>query len=358
MRSSGEPRPVDNADERQQMAGRIAELMPIDRFLRGPADHVQVHSDADPMGRPPRATIGLALGSGAARGWAHIGVMRALEEADILPDIVAGTSIGALVGGCYLGGKLDELEHFARRLTKRRVFSLLDFTFSGSGLISGQRLYSRLGKGLGDIRIEQLERRFIAVATELGSGHEIWLSRGSLSEAMHASYALPGIFRPVRSNGRWLVDGALVNPVPVSVCRAFGARVVIAVNLHTDVFGRGTVFLHDAGEDEGADTDNATAANGADGIFQDTRKLLWRQFIGRGDDAPGITNVMFDAFNIIQDRITRSRLAGDPPDVTIGPKLAPIGLFEFHRAEEAMNAGYQTTVRMIDEIRDFVRALA
>ncbi|MCC2110832.1 MAG: patatin-like phospholipase family protein [Hyphomicrobiales bacterium] len=331
--------------------------MSIARRFRGPNGHVPAGPENEPEERRPRSMVGVALGGGAARGWAHIGVLRALEEAGIVPDIIAGTSIGALVGGCYLAGKLDELEHFARKLSKRKVFSLLDFSFSGSGLISGQRLSARLEEDLRHVQIEDLDRKFIAVATELGTGHEIWMSRGNLVEAMRASYALPGIFPPVRANNRWLVDGALVNPVPVSVCRAFGARVVIAINLHSDVFGRGTVVFHEAVDDQ-VDTGNDPDGSISDSILRDARRLLWRQFMGRSDGPPGITNVMFDAFNIIQDRIARSRLAGDPPDVMLGPKLGPIGLFEFHRADEAMSVGYETTARQIEEIRDFIHVLA
>ncbi len=332
-------------------------FMSMARRFRGPDGHAPAGPETAPEERGPRSTVGLALGGGAARGWAHIGVLRALDEAGIVPDIIAGTSIGALVGGCALAGKLDELEHFARKLSKRRVFSLLDFSFAGSGLISGQRLNAQLEADLGQLQIDDLDRKFIAVATELGTGHEIWLTRGCLVEAMRASYALPGIFEPVRVNNRWLVDGALVNPVPVSVCRAFGARVVIAVNLHSDVFGRGTVVFHEA-VDDFADADDDRDGAVSDTIKRDAKHLLWRQFMGRSDGPPGITNVMFDAFNIVQDRITRSRLAGDPPDVMVGPKLGPIGLFEFHRAEEAMSVGYETTARQIDEIRDFIHVLA
>ena len=176
--------------------------------------------------------IGIALGGGAARGWAHIGVLRALSQAGIVPDIVAGTSIGAVVGGCYAAGRLDELEGFARDLTRRKVFGYLDFNLSGSGLITGQRLVERLDGHLRDVHIEELATRFVAVATEIGTGHEVWLSRGRVVDAMRASYALPGIFKPMSIDGRWLFDGALVNPVPVSVCRALGARYVIAVNLN------------------------------------------------------------------------------------------------------------------------------
>ena len=189
---------------------------------------------------PQRPTIGLVLGGGAARGFAHIGVIRTLIAKGFTPDIIAGTSIGAVVGGCYAAGKLDEIEEWARSLTKRRIFGYLDVSFSGSGLISGGRLAEKLFGGLGDIAIESLPVRYAAIATEIGTGHEIWITRGKLVEAMRASYALPGIFPPVNLGGRWLMDGALVNPLPISVARALGARVVIAVNVNADNFGRGT----------------------------------------------------------------------------------------------------------------------
>ncbi|MCC2112388.1 MAG: patatin-like phospholipase family protein, partial [Hyphomicrobiales bacterium] len=288
---------------------------------------------------------------------AHIGVLRALDEIGIVPDIVAGTSIGAVVGGCYLAGKLDELEEFARRLTKRRVFGLLDISLAGSGLISGLRLQDLFAKHLENTRMEALGRKFVCVATELGTGHEIWQTQGRIIDAMRASYALPGIFEPIRVDHRWLVDGALVNPVPVSVCRAFGARVVIAVNLHSDVFGRGTVVYHEMHIDD-TDSNDADQIGPLGTVKGEAKRFLKRQFLGQVDGPPGIPTVMFEAFNIIQDRIARSRLAGDPPDLMLGPKLGPIGLFEFHRAEEAIAAGYETTIRMADEMRDMVVALA
>lgn len=297
--------------------------------------------------------IGLALGGGAARGWAHIGVIKALEDAGIRPDIIAGTSIGAVVGGCYAAERLNELEDFARSLTRRKILGYLDINFSGSGLINGQRLCNKLESHLEDTVIEDLQQRFVAVATEMQSGHEIWLSRGSLVEALGASYALPGIFRPVNIGGRWMFDGALVNPVPVSVCRALGARYVIAVNLNADMCGRGTVVpfeevsagaphLHDA------EPEAAVAKNGKDSVPMKT--LLHRQIFGSSNAAPGITKVMVDAFNIVQDRIARSRLAGDPPDVVINPKLHGIGLFDFHCAEDLINRGVKATERELSDI--------
>ena len=293
--------------------------------------------------------IGLALGAGSARGWAHIGVLRALGEAGIHPDIIAGTSVGALVGGCYVAGELDALEAFARELTRRKVLGFLDFNFSGSGLIQGQRLRDALEERLKSMTVELLAKRFVAVAAEIGSGHEVWLSRGHLADAIRASYAMPGIFRPVRIEGRWLFDGALVNPIPVSVCRALGARYVIAVNVNTDG-GYGTVVTDleavpvaalPPPEDQGLLARNGRAV----------KKLLQRQLFGQVEDGPGISTVMMQAFNIVQDRIARSRLAGDPPDVMIAPRLPSIGLFDFHRAEEAIEYGVAAAQREVENIK-------
>jgi NTE family protein len=298
--------------------------------------------------------IGLALGAGSARGWAHIGVLRALAEAGIEPDIVAGTSIGAVAGGLYVAGELDALEQFARDLTRRRVLGFLDFNFSGTGLIHGQRLRDALEGKLKGLLIENLPRRFVAVATEISTGHETWLGRGHLVDAMRASYALPGIFKPVSIEGRWLFDGALVNPIPVSVCRALGARYVIAVNVNSDA-GHGTVVT-DVGalplpalpppEDRGRFARNSRAL----------KKLLQRQFFGRSDNGPGISTVMLQAFNIVQDRIARSRLAGDPPDILVSPRLPPVGLFDFHRAEEMIETGAAAVAREAEHIKREIAA--
>jgi NTE family protein len=290
--------------------------------------------------------IGLALGGGVARGWAHIGVLKALAAAGIKPDIVAGTSIGAVVGGCYVADQLASLEEFARELTKRRVFGYLDLNLTGTGLINGQRLGERLERALGDVRIEDLSRRYTAVATEIGSGHEVWLQRGRLVDAMRASYALPGVFRPVKIDGRWLFDGALCNPIPVSVCRALGARYVIAVNLNFDIASRSAVAAEANLDDDGEEAPKPVT--GKNGIA--VRRLLQRQMFGKGEDAPGISTVMIDAFNISQDRIARSRLAGDPPDAMISPRLHGIGLFDFHRADELIRQGEHAAQREVDDI--------
>lgn len=289
-------------------------------------------TDGPPKTKP--SGISLALGGGAARGWAHIGVLRALDEAGIRVNMIAGTSIGALVGGCYLAGRLDELEEFARSLTKRRIFGLFDLKIGGNGLFGGMKLDARMQQHMGGLTFEDLPKPFVCVAAEIRTGHEIWLSSGSLIKAMRASYALPGVFEPVTCNGRVLVDGALVNPVPVSVCRANEQPLVVAVNLHYDLFGRAAVIKHSAGE------------------------LVVERPARPGENSPqseresrlGITGVMVEAFNIIQDRISRARLAGDPPDLSLQPKLGHIGLSDFHRADEAIRLGYEATKAQMEEI--------
>lgn len=316
--------------------------------------------DAAPPPRPreERPALGLALGGGAARGFAHIGILRVLEKNGILPRVVTGTSIGAVVGGVWAAGKLDALEEWALSLTKRRVLGMLDFALGGAGLIGGRRLVDMMRDKVGDIAIEDLPLVFGAIATELGTGHEIWLTRGDFVEALRASYALPGIFTPVNVGGRWLMDGALVNPVPVSPARALGARLVMAVNLNSDVFGRGTV-VHDHGGIVGHVADAAITGKRRTLMARLSPDRLRRHFFSSpADDGPrGLSTVMIDAFNITQDRIARSRLAGDPPDLTIAPKLATIGLFDFQRARETIAAGAEAAERSLGDIMAAVESL-
>jgi NTE family protein len=305
-----------------------------------------------------RPTIGLALGGGAARGFAHIGIIRTLVAHGIKPDVIVGTSIGAVVGGCYAGGQLDAFELWARGLTRRGILSYLDVSLTGAGLIAGGRITALLDNALGDTLIESLPIRFATITTEVGTGHEIWLTRGRLVDALRASYGLPGIFPPVRLGGRWLVDGALVNPVPVSAARALGARLVIAVNLNADLLGRGvTIASHGSDENDLRYREEmAKQPGGLRSLFGPERSLK-RQFFG-GNERPGIPTVMVDAFNIMQDRITRARLAGDPPDVTITPRIGHIGWFDFHRAQEAIEIGTRTMQRTLDLVDEAIAALS
>ncbi|MGU3360782.1 patatin-like phospholipase family protein [Methylobacterium sp. M6A4_1b] len=302
----------------------------------------------------PGPRIGLALGGGSARGWSQIGVIEVLEEAGIHPTVVAGCSIGAVVGGCYAAGQLGLLKAFALSLTRRSVMGLLDLRLR-SGLIAGDRLRRRLQHDLADRRIEGLPIRFASVATDLESGEEVWLTRGCLVEALRASYALPGIFPPVRCDGRLLLDGTLVNPVPVTIARALGADLVICVNLNGDP----RPGLREA----------APARVTAEAVLPAPRRprrwILRRPGArpaepgpGNGLATPGMARVMLDAFNITQDRISRARLAGDPPDIAIVPRLSGMGLFEFHRAAEGIALGREAARAALPQIRGLVAAAA
>ena len=285
------------------------------------------------------------MGSGVARGWAHIGALRVLEKEGLCPEVIVGTSIGALAGGSFAAGKLNALEEFARSMTTRRLLRLLDIRLGGSGLIRGKKLEALLESHLQGVCVEDLPSRFIAVTTELGTGHEIWLQKGNLAKALRASYALPGIFQPIRHQGRWLIDGALVNPVPVSVCRAFGARLVIAVNLNRDLYGKTGARSAYQNIMENHETPDLESA-----LLKRPRALI-RQIFGMGS-GPGLTAVMMASLNIVQDRLARSRLAGDPPDIQISPRCGHIGLLEFDRAEEAIALGEEATRHMLPTIKE------
>ena len=299
--------------------------------------------------KPYQPKIGLALGGGIARGFSHIGAIRALNKHGIYPNIISGTSIGALVGGCYLAGKLDDLEEWSLSLNRRKVFSYLDFRVRSAGLIGGKKLTTLMEHYFGDMVIEDLEHPFIAIATDMVTGHEVWLRRGNLIDAMRGSFALPGVFPPVALNHRYLIDGALVNPVPVSVCQALGARITIAVDLNGDMIGKsakpGQNFQTVAGFDVFNDQDVAP---------EDQKKFkgaLSRRLFRREVDGPSMFGVMISSLNIIQDRLTRSRLAGDPPDIHIKPNIGHIGLLEFERAEELIAEGALSVEKNIDEIK-------
>lgn len=309
------------------------------------------------LAKPP---LGLALGGGVARGWAHIGALRALIEAGIKPDIIAGTSIGAVVGGAYLADKLDVLENWARALNRRRMISYMDMRWGGSGLMRGERLARVLRHHLGHVQIEDLERPFAAITCDLRTGYEVWLQNGPLVPAVRASYALPGAFEPINIDGRFMIDGALVNPVPVSACRAMGAHMVIAVGLNGDAFGP-------LGSSHEMQLDD-TAENGFDPFEAATHslnklrpdRLLLKSMMGpakKKDGMPKLGAVMMGTLNIVMDRVSRSRLAGDPPDVFITPPIGHVGMLEFTRADELIELGYQAMKREIPMIKSVIDIL-
>lgn len=286
--------------------------------------------------RNPR--VGLALGGGSARGWAHIGVIRALENAGIHVDVIAGTSIGALVGAAYAAGELDRLERWAQELGVADVIRFMDVSF-GSGAFKGDRLIEFFRRNVSDRPVETLPLAFGAVATSLNTGAEVWLRSGSMLEAVRASIALPGIFTPVRREGSFLVDGGLSNPVPVSLARAMGAQIVIAVDLGSDIVGRR--FR--------AEKHAATAPAGIQKWIQNLRETVGAAAEGGGADEapmPSLPDVLSACMDIVQVRIARSRLAGEPPELVVAPRLARLRLFDFHRAHEAIEEGRRAVERV------------
>lgn len=294
----------------------------------------------------PRPRLGIALGGGSARGWAHIGVLCALAENGFEPEIICGTSIGALVGGIYAAGKLAELDAWVASLTRRNVFSLLDFTTAGGGALRGRKLMDLYRRHIGDVQIEKLPRRFAAVATDLRTGAEVWLQEGSLFDAIRASISLPGMFTPVYHEGRWLVDGGLVNPVPVSLCRALGAELVVAVDLHGSI-----VRAH---PDEAAPHP---------AVVRGRRWLPGFRNRGRAGSPreaalepeptpPSVASVIATSIDIMQDRLSRSRLAGDPPDLLLTPRVRQIAPLDFLGGQTTIEEGYDIVRRMLPALKD------
>lgn len=299
--------------------------------------------------------IGLALGSGSVRGWSHIGVIQGLAELGIKPDIVCGSSIGALVGAAYAHGVLDHLEVLARRLNRVKMARLVDFVGARGGLIEGTRFMAAIREFCGDGLIEELPLPFLAVACDFVTGREVWLRKGSLLEAIRASVAIPGLVVPGRVGERLLVDGGLVNPVPVSPCRALGAEIVIAVNVNADLASR----HRSRGQAKKARQDriDARAAWGgkllseiSTGLGGAARAKLWKP----EDGQPDIFEVFLGSLNIMQTRIMQSRLAGDPPDILLAPRLKGIGLLDLSRAAEAIQEGHDCVKEMAPALRQAV----
>jgi NTE family protein len=268
--------------------------------------------------------IGVALGGGSARGWAHVGVLRGLEALGLRPDVVAGTSAGALVGAAWAIGRLDDFERWLETLIKPRdVVSYFDFSLTGAllkgGLLKGERLFDFFSTHAEDRPIESLPISFGAVATDLATGGEVWLRAGSLQAAVRASVSIPGLLKPVWADGRWCVDGSLANPVPVTLCRALGADVVLAVDVNA-------------------------------GTLADERPFAPQE----DDGDPTLLEVVERSLHIVQERLTRPRLADDPPDLLITPGVGQIGFLEFHRSQDALAAGREAVDAVADQLARYV----
>lgn len=357
--------------------------------------------------------IGLALGSGAARGWAHIGIIQALEELGVQIDVVAGCSIGAYVGAAYTSGKLEPLAEWASSLTEWQVLGLMGVGIHKGGLASGHKVFKALEDQFCESEFENLAKPLAVVATDLYSGKEVAFQSGSIRSAVRASCAIPALFPPSAYNGRWLVDGAVVNPVPVNLCRQMGADFVFAVNLSADFrpqiaqeitkdhekneqktnafFSKSQAAMQqwfggskkaenkldqqqdDTGSSEGESSIGETSVSEnelensieekPDVIVQSNEELAKTEQLQASEKlqspedikpmspAPSIIGVMTSSLEILQARVTRSRLAGDPPDILIEPQLRDFGSMEFHRAAELIEEGYQSVARVADQIK-------
>ncbi|MBD2858845.1 patatin-like phospholipase family protein [Spongiibacter sp. KMU-158] len=294
---------------------------------------------------------------------AHIGVIQQLNSMGIRPDILCGTSAGAVVAACQALGKLDQFAEWIQTLNSPSILRYLSINFGAiGGMADASRLIDFFCREFGNPDIEDLDTPFAAVATDLGRGREVWLQSGPIWDAVRASIALPGILTPVFHNGNWLIDGGLVNPVPVSVCRALGADIVIGIDLNSDLLSKQTrpasptpisEKAEQVAEEEESEEENDSGFGNALNRFgqsvMDLAGGLRSNDIPEhkpAPNAPNTMNVIMSSINIMQDRITRSRLAGEPADVMLWPRLREIGLMEFNRAEEAIAGGREAVERM------------
>ncbi len=314
------------------------------------------------MLRRRKKKIGLALGSGSARGLAHIGVVQALAEADVRVDCVAGTSMGALVGAFYAAGAVDSLRETFLRFDWKQMVYFFDVVFPKSGLIDGKRISDLIRAHVKAMNIEDLPVPFRAVATDLTSGREVVMKDGDIIDAVRASISVPGIFTPLRKGDMVLVDGGLVNPVPVDAVREMGADLVIAVNLNKDVAGArrtGRQAGRRGGEgprEPGAGKNNQVAnrirkaLDERFGAFDLSALKPIRQWITR-DTLPNIFEVLLESISIMEARITETRLKIERPDVLVEPNLGHFRFLDFNRAQEAIDAGYREARAQIGQLQ-------
>lgn len=296
-----------------------------------------------------KVKIGLALGSGAAKGWSHIGVINALERAGIRIDVVAGCSVGALVGAAYASRRLPLMESWVRSFSYWQVIRLMDLSWQRGGLLRGERVFSHVRRLIGNENIEQCSLPFGAVATNLSTGRELWLTEGDLHQAVRASCSMPGLLSPVGWNGYWLVDGAVVNPVPISLTRALGADIVIAVDLQHDAHLMQQDLFSVTPQPEGEEIVEPHSWGGR------LRQRLGRMVQRKVNHSPSAMEIMSTSIQVLENRLKRNRMAGDPPDVLLQPYCPQISTLDFHRAEEAIEAGRLSVEKKMDELLPLVR---
>jgi NTE family protein len=288
-------------------------------------------------------SVSLVLGSGGARGHAHIGVIRALEEMNFTIDNIAGTSMGAVIGGIYAADKLDTYTDWAFQLNRSDVVKLLDFSFSLRSIFKGERIIEVLKELVGDRKIEELDKRFTAVATSLDEQREVWLSSGSLFAAIKASIAVPGVFAPVELDTRTLVDGGLVNPIPIAPTLNDSTDLTIAVNL--------------AGIDDDYTPRDARRTPVQDSSGYRDKIADFLSGLREKDDSDSldsdsdVADLLVKSIDVMQGAIARLKLAAYAPDKTIEIPRNACSFFEFHRAEEMADLGYERACKALADLR-------
>lgn len=295
-----------------------------------------------------RRKIGFALGSGGARGWAHIGVLKRLSELGVRPDVIAGTSIGSIAAALYASDSLDTMEDLATHLDWKQVAQLfLEVNFPRSGLLTGKNFMKLLKSVIRVHAVSSLSIPYAAVATDIETEKEVVLTTGKLFDAIRASIGIPGIFTPTVLDGRHLVDGGLVNPLPVSVCRAMGADLVIAVDINL----RSPAVKRKPAQKPPAEAPSPRISKLIDSLGKIIPQRAaaphrWSPDKKDEPDALSIFDVLTRSFRLVENQITLRELQVNPPDILIQPEVGDIMTLEFQRGREAIAAG----VRAVDEV--------
>lgn len=316
----------------------------------------------------PRKTVGLALGCGASRGWAHIGVIEALEDAQIPIDFISGCSVGAYVGAIYASQSLHNLKQFLVRMDGKKIFSYFDVVFPRSGLLNGsKRVHELFSMHTNAQTFDDLEIPLVMVATDLDRGKKVVIKSGNIIDALRATMSYPGLFAPVRLKDRWLVDGGLVDPVPVGMARSMGAEVVIAVDLNSRIVSHSpkksekdssntTEILLPESFPSGPHMKNELVKKMTDfyeGIENRLRDKT-NEFLQRDQLTPDIVETVMSSIGIMQERITRVNLAVDQPDILLQPRLGELKMMNFDQVEHTIQEGYLSVQENLEDIQNML----
>jgi len=310
-----------------------------------------------------RKTVGLVLGCGSSRGWAHIGAIEALEEENIPIDFIVGCSVGAYVGAIYASGNIKSLKEFVLKMDGKKIFSYFDIVLPRSGILDGTKRLRELFSIHTDVQdFSELKKPVMMVATDLEKGQKVVLNSGNLLPALRASMSMPGLFAPAKVKNRWLVDGGLVDPVPVSVARSMGADIVIAVDLSSGTISQKKRETQEIQSEETPVKQEVHKNELIDKLstYYESAELSFKNKISdlfkKEASTPDIIETVTTSINIMQDRITRVNLAVTPPDVLIQPHLGDLKMLDFDQVEHTIEEGYTKAKEKMDDIRTMIEA--